>query len=457
MPYAPAALLAAFWAVPQAGAADPPADPVAAARAELEAFDAELDAEFGTADAAADPPLMPTGEAIALFERRIGGDPADARNRTVLGQLLLRKSKEEDDHAAAARAVAVLREAVAADPDYSPARTHLAVALMANHGFAEALELARASAAADPRDTLALATVGDALLELGRTDEAAESFADLEAKVGRRPPVFARLARVAELRGEHEKAAESIDAARAGAADAGAPADRRAWYAWRRGGLAFDAGDLDAAERSYREALEHAPDDAAAAVGLAEVAAARGNLDAAAERYRAAVDEFGEPPMMAALGDVLAAAGKADEAESWWGRAEAGMTEEAKTAETAHLREFARFLADHDRRADDAVAMARRDLEIRQDAAAYDTLAVALSRAGQLDEAAAASDRALAGGGRTAEALYHAGAIAAARGEKERAAKLLAESLSRNPAFHPLKAQRARSLLKAVGEAGVVD
>ena len=217
MPFAPAALLAAFWVAPPADpAGEPPEDPIAAARAELDALDAELDAEE-PADADAGNGLMPTGEAIALIERRIGGNPGDYANRTVLGQLLMRKAKEEDDHAAAARAVAVLREAVAANPAYSPARTYLAVALMANHGFAEALELARASAAEDRRDSLALATVGDALLELGRYEEAAASFAELEAKLGRTPAVLARLSRIAEVNGDPAGAAALIDAALADA------------------------------------------------------------------------------------------------------------------------------------------------------------------------------------------------------------------------------------------------
>ena len=442
-----AVLLAPPAGPPPGDAADaPPADPIAAARAELEAMNAEIDAEY-PAGSEPGPARMATGDAIAWFERRVGGDPRDARNRTVLGRLLMRKAKEDDDHAAAARAVEVLRAAVAADSDYTPARTQLAVAVAANHGFAESLELARGAYAADPRDTLALATVGDALLELGRVDEAAASFADLETAAGRVPPVLARLARAAELRGETDEAAALIDAALAAAEDGGAPADRLAWYAWRRGSLAFAAGDLNAAERFYNRALGAAPDDAAARAGLAEVAAARGNLDAAADLYRELVESHGEPPMVAALGDVRAAAGDLAAAEQLWDKAEAGMAEEAKVAETAHLREVARFLADHGRDPARAVELAKRDLEIRQDAAAYDTLAHALLEDGKLREAAAAADRALAAGGRPAEAVYHAGVIAAARGESAEAADLLAEALSRNPHFHVLKAPHARLLL----------
>ena len=455
MSFAPAALFAAFWVAPPAGppagaAADPPRDPVAAARAELDALDAQLDAEEAAAGIDPNVPAgdgrMPADAAVALFEGRVRG-PGDARNRTALGRVLLRQAKEEDDHAAAARAVAVLREAVAADPDFSPARTFLAVALLAQHGFAEAHELAAASAAADPRDTLALATAGDALLELGRLDDAAAGFAELESKIGRTPPVLARLARVAELRGDPAAAADLIDGASAAAADRGATADRLAWYAWRRGGLAFDAGDLDAAERFYRRALEFAPDDAAAGTGLARVAAARGDLDGAIELYRRLAETHGEPPMVADLGDALAAAGRLDEAETQWDAAEAGMAEEAQVAETAHLREVARFLADHGRDSERAVALAERDLELRRDAAAYDTLAYALFRDGKLEKAAENAERALAAGGRPAETLYHAGVIAAALGHSGEAADLLAEALETNPHFHVLKAPHARLLL----------
>ena len=438
-----------LFAPPDAGLADdPPRDPVAAARAELDAYDAALDAELDAGEA--DPPgpaMMPTDDAIRLFERRVGGDPRDFANRTVLGQLLLRKAKEDDDHAASARAVTVLRAALAANRDYGPARTHLAVALLAGHGFGEALELARESYQRNPRDTLALAAVGDALLELGRYDEADAAFAGLERQAGRPPAVLARLARSAELRGRRDRAVALIDEALAETSAAGADPQTRAWYASRRAQLAFDAGDLGAAERFHRRALDAVPDYGASRVGLAAVAAARGDLGRAAELYRAAFDEFGEPPMAAALGDVLAADGKPDEANAWWDRAEAGMAEEAKTAETAHLREVSRFLADHARDPARAVELARRDLEIRQDIYAQDTLAFALLRAGELEGAAEASEKALRLGARDANLFYHAGLIAAARGEAGRATELLTEALAINPRFDPRGAADARQTL----------
>ena len=456
-PFAPAVLAALLpFAPPAENPAEPPPpeDAIAAARAELEALDAALDAKERAVgiDPDARPDrggLMPTGEAIALVERRIGGNERDFLNRTLLGQLLLRKAKEEDDHAAAARAVEVLRKAVAANPAYGPARTYLAVALMRGHGFAEALELARAAFDAGPRDTLALATVGDALLELGRLDEADAAFARLEERAGRSPAVLARLARSAELRGRPGEAAGLIDAALADLGDGGDPR-ARAWYASRRAGLAFDAGDLDAAERFHARALAAVPDYAASRIGLAAVAAARGDLDRAAELYRAAAEQFGEPPMLAALGDVLAADGQPAEAERWWDRAEAAMAEEAKTAETAHLREVSRFLSDHARDPARAVDLARRDLEIRQDAGAYDTLAWALYRAGDLDAAAEAAAEANPHESGNAAFLYHAGLIHAARGEVEAARRALTAALARNPRFDPRAAPDARRALDAL-------
>ena len=126
------------------------------------------------------------------------------------------------------------------------------------------------------------------------------------------------------------------------------------------------------------------------------------------------------------------------------------MAEEAKTAETAHLREVARFLADHGRDADRAVTLAEKDLEIREDVLAHDTLAFALFQAGKLREAAAASERALATGMRRADLFYHAGVIAAALGESDRAAELLDEALAINPHFHPLQAPHAAMLRDAL-------
>ena len=276
----------------------------------------------------------------------------------------------------------------------------------------------------------------------------------MEATLGRTPAVLARLSRIAEVRGEPAGAAGLIDAALADAAAAGAAPERRAWYASRRAQLAFDAGDLDAAERFHRRALEAVPDYKESVTGRAAVAAARGDLDGAVQRYRRAIERFGEPPMMAALGDVLAAAGKPDEAAEWWDRAEAGMAEEAKTAETAHLREVARFLADHGRNPERAVTLAERDLEIRKDVLAHDTLAFALFQAGKLRAAAAQSEKALATGMRRADLYYHAGVIAAALGESGRAADLLDEALALNPRFDPIQAPHAKMLRDALRASG---
>ena len=63
------------------------------------------------------------------------------------------------------------------------------------------------------------------------------------------------------------------------------------------------------------------------------------------------------------------------------------------------------------------------------------------------DEAAAASDRALATGTPDARFHYHAGYIALARGDAPRAKAELGRALAIGPAFDPILAGRARTML----------
>jgi tetratricopeptide (TPR) repeat protein len=97
------------------------------------------------------------------------------------------------------------------------------------------------------------------------------------------------------------------------------------------------------------------------------------------------------------------------------------------------------------------VEMARAEYAVRQDVYGADALAWALFKAGQIDEAAALSERALALGTRDALLLYHAGMIAARQGDHERARRLLNEALAINPGFDPLQATVARQTLAGLG------
>ncbi|VAW31852.1 hypothetical protein MNBD_CHLOROFLEXI01-4213 [hydrothermal vent metagenome] len=83
----------------------------------------------------------------------------------------------------------------------------------------------------------------------------------------------------------------------------------------------------------------------------------------------------------------------------------------------------------------------------RADVYGYDTVAWTLYKNGRFDEAAVASEQALAQGTDEALFYYHAGMIAAAQGNNELAKRQLNLALELNPNFDFLQAQIALAIL----------
>src|SRR5262249_20122791 len=103
--------------------------------------------------------------------------------------------------------------------------------------------------------------------------------------------------------------------------------------------------------------------------------------------------------------------------------------------------------ADHDRKLPEAVERAKKDLEVRQDVYAHDTLAWALCKNGRYEEAAKAMAEALKLGTQDAALFYHAGVIYKGRGDKAKARDYLGKALALNPHFSILQADKAKAAL----------
>jgi tetratricopeptide (TPR) repeat protein len=100
--------------------------------------------------------------------------------------------------------------------------------------------------------------------------------------------------------------------------------------------------------------------------------------------------------------------------------------------------------ADENRHLDRALALARAELETRQDVYTLDALSWVLHRAGQQKEAEQYSAKALELHTPEPMFLYHAGVIAIAGGNADRGKELLRQALALNPAFSYPQAQDAK-------------
>lgn len=323
----------------------------------------------------------------------------------------------------------------------------LAQVEFASHNFAKAGELATQLMKLDPGKSYPYAALGDALLELGDYDKAIAAFRQME-RLGGGANTEGRLARFAVLRGETSLAQLHLKNALALTLNLPVPPPEIvAWYYWQLGETAFAIGDYETAERHYRSALTTFPGYFNALASLGRVRAARGDLSGAIEQYEHAVRRLPDPTFVAALGDLYKLAGREKEAAAQYALVEQiGHLNAVNGA--VYNRQLALFYADHDLKAEEAYANAKREYAVRHDIYGADAVAWTALKAGKILEAQAAMKEALRLGTRDAKLFYHAGMIAHAEGNRASARDYLQHALSLNPQFDPLQVLIAKRALE---------
>ncbi len=380
---------------------------------------------------------------LQFWAQKSKGDSIDAISRAQLAHWYLESYRETGDAADITRAEQAARASLAIRAS-DAALLQLARALLNQHRFAEALVYARRAALVNP-DGYRL--IADLEYEMGDY-LAAEKDARLAPPQNNNDPAFyALMSRFSELRGDTKSQLDLLTRATAQAdSSLDASAQSISWFHERRGRALFMSGDLDGAERSYKRALEVFPRDYRTMAALARLYAARGDWKNTLKWGERAAAIVPAPDTLALLGDAHAALGEASLAQAKFGLVEKiGVLSEANGA--LYDRQRAIYYADHGIKPDEAVRLARAELKSRHDIYAYDTLAWTLFKAGRLDEAAANSDKALKWNTRDAQLWFHAGMIAAARGQKAQTKRDLERALSINAQWAPSQPQQARATL----------
>ncbi|HET7342188.1 MAG TPA: tetratricopeptide repeat protein, partial [Methylomirabilota bacterium] len=327
------------------------------------------------------------------------------------------------------------------------ATTLLATVHFARHEFGEALRGAQAAMELNPGDPIPNAVAGDALLEMGKYDEAAQAYARLAALQGLRRP-DARMAWLKFLQGDAVGAVADMRQAVTHIARRNPSGEPVAWMHYQLGELLFYQGDLAGAEAAERDALTAMPNYHRALAGAARVQAAGGRLREAADLYHKALNVIPLPEYAAALGDVYTRLGRAQEAAKQYALVEY-IGRLSALNKVVYNRELALFYADHDMKLPEALELARREVDARRDIYTQDVLAWALLKNGRAREAEAAIQEALKLGTPDPRLFFHAGMIYRALGDADRAREALRRALTLNPHFHVLQAEVAT---RALGE-----
>jgi len=355
------------------------------------------------------PPTTTSGlqQRIDEMDRRLRATPDDTGAAVLLADALLRQARATNDGRPAGRASEVLNAALKEHPGQYDVLRMLGAIYLSQHRFREALAVGRRSRDLRPDDAWNYGVMGDAQIELGEYSEAFDAF---DKMMGLRPnaAAYARVAYARELRGDVTGALDAMQMA----AKATAPNDpeAQAWYAVQTGELYLKMHRWDDADREYRRALFVFPNYPLAVTGQGKLRVARGDRDGALTIYLEQLKRTPTLDLAARIGDLYAERGDAAQSAHYYQLAEdlAGPG----VAQTEG--NLALFLADHDRKLSEAVQIAETVAAARHDIFTEDALAWAYYKSGRLDEAYAASQRALRTGTRDEALLSRAARIRAA-------------------------------------------
>jgi tetratricopeptide (TPR) repeat protein len=403
---------------------------------------------------AARPPARPAPAALA--ERAFAGfspgntsaqivrlrdearETGSATAYALLGLAYQQRARETADPTDYVRSEQALRRAVARDRANLYALGGLGSLALSRHRFAEALALGRRAQRVSPTTARTYGVIGDALLELGRYEDAFRSY-DRMAALKPSLSAYSRVSHARELLGDRRGAAAAM---RLAVDAAGAQAEPLAWTRVQLGKLFFSGGELQTAARQYRAALAVFPGYVYALDGLARTEAATGRLTRAIALEQKAVERYPLPELVGFLGDLYRVAGRPARAHEQY--ALVGAIERLLVANGVRTDlETAQFDADHGVRFGRALAAARTARRARPSIDGDDVLAWALARNGRCDEALVYSKRALRLGTRDALKYFHRGMIERCLGNPS-ARDWFRRALRLNPHFSLLWSPVAR-------------
>ena len=319
---------------------------------------------------------------------------ADAGVRGNLAGALLHRFRIVGRVADGERALELAAQAATDAPEVADLHVVHAAALSAFHRFADA-ELALKQAQKTGASPQALASLRrDLLMAQGRYDLLSDDF----ARSGEPVADFYELAHRADLRlmqGDLDGASRWYRTAQDFYNDVD-PLPL-AWLYSQQGIALLRHGHYDQAKRFFAAAHQRLPEYYLASEHLAECEFRLGNLERARELYRVVIAQTGNPEFIAALAELDEQDGNAAAAAASRRDAEAGYRALLARHPAAYAQHAAEFLLDIGK-SQEAAALARENLALRQDVGSLILMATTAEAAGARSEACAAVARTQATG-----------------------------------------------------------
>src|SRR6266567_525386 len=388
---------------------------------------------------------MKTDDRLKMYESLTGYKPGNLHYQNLMATAFIQKMRETSDSGYLDRATKLIDQVLSADGNnYEALRLRSQIELE-RHNFAGVVENARRLAGIAPDDPWNWGALGDALMELGEYEQAAEAY----QKMVTLRPDLGSYNRASYFRFVSGDTAGAVAVMKQAISAGSSSPENVAWCLVDLGNLYLKTGQVTEAERAYTAAWNAFPAYHPAHFGLGRAHAAQGKTAAAIADVKRAQAMTPLVEYAAALEDLYAVSGQKEEA-----RKQRDMIEAIDRLEQANNQKANRTLSliysDRDRRLDRALDLAQAELKVRGDVYTYDALAWALYKNKRYEEARKAMEKAL--GMKTPEPSFHihAGLIAAALGANADARKHLERAVALNAKLDPRSAALVESALKEI-------
>jgi pentatricopeptide repeat protein len=382
-------------------------------------------------------------KSVEYYKEQIKLHPETVKNYVELAQIFLQEARitgRHHEYIPVARKL--LDKALNINPANFDAKVAKASILMTLHQFQKAMDEISEAIKSNQYSAAAYGVLVDALVELGRYDEAVKAC---DKMIGLRPDLrsYARASYLRELFGQNDAAVKAMIMA----ADAGQNGqENRAWTLYNLGNLFLNEGKLDSAQFVFNGILQERGNYDYALCGLADIDALKSNYSEALEYYVKAAQSSSNHIITEKLADLYKVMGmKENEKEMV-----------TKVLESFRLHEldgfdidleYARFCANHDINLKEALSRIENEFSRRpNNIDILDAYSWTLFKIGKHNEAVPLIQKAMHLNSKRALLHYHAAVIYNSINDNKSAYEYLTRSFKENPYVDILTGADARKM-----------